>query len=135
MSKTIPHVQKYMSTCPVSIGSEQTLATAQKVMRDHQIRHLPVLDGGNLVGVLSERDIQRVETFRDVDPLTSKVADAMSLEPFVVDPAAALDAVAAEMAEKRLGAAVVMQNHKVVGVFTTVDGMRALSELLQSRLA
>jgi len=39
------------------------------------------------------------------------------------------------MAEHKYGAAVVMQNDKVVGVFTTIDAMRALSELLHGRLA
>ncbi len=134
MSKSIPTIQKYMTTCPHSLGVDQPLAKAQALMSDCNIRHLPILDGGRLVGVLSDRDIQRVETLRDVDPHKTLVGDAMSLEPFSVAPTAPLDEVAAEMASKKFGSAVVMQNGKVVGVFTTTDALRALSELLQGRL-
>jgi len=50
-------------------------------------------------------------------------------------PDAKIDEVVSEMAEHKFGAAVVLQNGKVVGVFTTIDAMRAFGELLQGRLA
>ena len=134
MTKAIPSIQKYMTTAPHSIGKEQSLAHAHEVLRSHHIRHLPVLDGGQLVGMLTQRDLALVETLKDVDPRAVTVEDAMSTEVFVVSPDAPLDEVVTEMADKKYGSAVVVQNHKVVGIFTTVDACSALADLLHSRL-
>jgi acetoin utilization protein AcuB len=134
MSKPIPSVQKYMSTNPHSIGREQPLAKAHDVMRENKIRHLPVLDGGRLVGMITLRDLHLVETLKDVDPKKITVEEAMSSTVYSVSPEASLDDVVAEMAEHKYGSAVVMQNNKVVGIVTTVDVCRALAELLRGRL-
>jgi acetoin utilization protein AcuB len=134
MSKPIPPVQKFMTTSPHSIGKEQTLDRAHEVMRKHQIRHLPVLEGGKLIGIVTQRDLHLVETLRDVDPAKVTVDDAMSTHVYAVEPEAPLDAVAETLAEHKYGSAVVIQNGKVVGIFTTNDACRALAELLHSRL-
>ena len=135
MSKPIPTIQKYMTTTPHTIGSDQTIAKASSVMSEHRIRHLPVLRGGRLLGVLSDRDVKLIEGFRDVDATTTKVEEAMTEQPYTVEPGTPLDEVVRTMAEKKLGSAVILQNNKVVGIFTTVDACQALSELLQTRLA
>jgi acetoin utilization protein AcuB len=135
MSKPIPPISKYMTTAPHSIGPDQTLATAHKFMREHQIRHLPVLSGGRLVGMVTLRDLHLVETLKDVDPTRVTVEEAMSSEVYAVSPEAPLDEVAAAMAEHKYGSAVVVQNQKVVGIFTTVDACKTLHELLHTRLA
>ena len=135
MTKAIPSIQKYMTTTPHSIGSEQTLAHAHEVLREHKIRHLPVLRGGALVGMITQRDLALVEALKDVDPRKVLVEDAMSTSLYTVEPDAPLDEVVSEMAEKKYGSAVVVQNHKVVGIFTTVDVCTAFAELLHSRLA
>ena len=85
--------------------------------------------------MLTDRDLHLIETLRDVDPQKVTVEEAMSSNPYAVAPDALLDEVVAEMAEHKYGSAVVMQNQKVVGVFTTVDVCRALAELLRGRLA
>ncbi|MES1174552.1 MAG: CBS domain-containing protein [Myxococcales bacterium] len=135
MSKPIPAIQKYMSTAPHTIGQEQAMALAHRMMREHRIRHLPVLHEGHIVGILSDRDLNLIETLRDVDPKTVTVEDAMTQNPYVVGPDVALDEVVATMAEKKYGCAVVVQHNKVVGIFTTVDACRAFAELLHTRLA
>jgi acetoin utilization protein AcuB len=135
VSKPIPTIQKYMTTTPHTIGSEQTLARAASLMNEHRIRHLPVLHGGRLLGVLSDRDLKLIEGFRDVDATKTRVEEAMTELPYTVDPETPLDQVVRTMAEKKFGSAVVVQNQKVVGIFTTVDACEALSELLQTRLA
>jgi acetoin utilization protein AcuB len=135
VSKPIPSIQKYMTTQPHTIGSDQSIAKAASFMTEFGIRHLPVLRGGRLLGVLSDRDIKLIESFRDVDATKTNVEEAMTEQPYTVDPDVALDEVVRTMAEKKFGSAVVMQNHKVVGIFTTVDACRALAELLQTRLA
>lgn len=135
MSKPIPTIQKYMTVTPHSIGAEQTLSEAHKRLREFKVRHLPVLQGGKLVGLLSERDLHLVETLRDVDAETMPVEEAMSTNVYAVPPDTALDEVVDEMARQKYGSAVVMQNGHVVGIFTTVDVCVALRDLLRSRLS
>lgn len=135
MSKPIPTIQKFMTTQPHSIGADQKMVTAHRMMREHRFRHLPVMTAGRLVGVLSDRDLNLIETLRDVDPNQVTVEEAMTATPYTVAPDAPLDEVVATMAEHKYGCAVVMQNGKLVGIFTTVDACRAFAELLHSRLA
>jgi acetoin utilization protein AcuB len=94
-----------------------------------------VLHGGQLLGILSDRDIKLIESFRDVDPTKVFVAEAMTEQPYTVAPNTPLDEVVRTMAGKKYGAVVIMDNHRVVGIFTTVDACRALAELLETRLA
>lgn len=135
MAKAIPTIQKYMSTSPHSIGVEQTLAKAHAMMREHGIRHLPVLHGNKLMGLVTERDLRLVESLKDVDPTKVTVEEAMSSAVYSVAPDQPIDEVVATMAERKYGSAIVMQNEKVVGIFTTVDVCRAFAELLNTRLA
>lgn len=135
MSKGIPTIQRYMTTTPLSVGPNETLARAASVMRDNQIRHLPVTEEERLVGIITERDVALVTSLAGVDPTTEAVKAAMNTSVFTVTPDAPLDQVAAEMASGKFGSAIVVQNHRVVGVVTTVDICRALSELLRSRLS
>jgi acetoin utilization protein AcuB len=119
-----------MAACPFTIGRRQTLERAHAVMREHGIRHLPVLEGGKLVGLLSLRDLYLIETLRDVNPHETLVEEAMSQDPYVVAPDTPLEIAAATMAQHHYGSAVVSDEHGVVGIFTTVDGMRALADVL-----
>ncbi len=123
-------VRKYMTLSPVTVGAEQSLATAHRLMRDHGVRHLPVLDAGKLVGVVSVRDLHFLETMPQVNPEEVRIEEAMSPDPYTVAPETPLEEVAREMAERKYGSAVVVSRGKVVGVFTTVDALRALIEVL-----
>ena len=132
------NIRKYMSRGPHTIGREQTLTVAHEVMRQHGVRHLPVLEGGKLVGILSQRDLHLVETLRDVDPSTTTVDEAMTGDVYVTGPDATVDEVASHMAEHKYGSAIVVERGKVIGLFTTVDALTALSTLAkksQSRRA
>lgn len=134
MSKPIPTISKFMTTTPVSIASGATLADAEKLMNEHAIRHLPVVDGDKLLGVITDRDLNFVESFSDVNPRQVNVGRAMVETPYSVAPETPIDEVAFTMAEQRYGSAIVVQNGHVVGIFTTVDACRCLSELLETRL-
>ena len=126
-------ISEFMTPSPHTIGLEQTLEVAHRVMREHQIRHLPVLDSGELVGMLSLRDLHFIETLDADDPAEVTIEEAMTPDPFVVGPGALLDTVAREMAEHKYGSAVVVDKGKVIGVFTTVDALRALAVILAPR--
>ena len=135
MSKAIPPVSKYMTAMPHTIEPNQTLADAQRRLREYGVRHLPVRSGGEVVGLLSERDINLLATFSGIDTTKSTVKDAMTTNVFKVEPETTVDQVAMAMAEKKYGSALVVQgNGTLVGIFTVVDGLRALGELFATRL-
>ena len=104
------------------------------MMGEYRIRHLPVLRGGELVGILSERDVRLVESFRDVDPETTKVDEAFTPDPQLASPNSSLADVCKEMVKDRHGCVLVVDNHKLVGIFTWIDALKAFGELLETRL-
>lgn len=134
MTKAIPSIQKYMTVLPHTIGADQTLAQAEKMMAQYRVRHLPVLDGGKLVGILTDRDIRLVETFKDVEPDKVKVDEAYTPDPYVTTPNASLSDVCAEMAQHKYGCVLIEDNHKLVGIFTWIDALKAMHELMETRL-
>ncbi|HWP04812.1 MAG TPA: CBS domain-containing protein [Polyangiaceae bacterium] len=123
-------ISQRMTKTPHLIGAEQSLRTAHDLMQKYEIRHLPVLHGGKLIGLVSQRDLHLVETLRDVDPEAVRVEEAMTQDVYAVEPKTALKEVVLEMAQRKLGSAVVVQGSTVVGVFTTVDALECLAELL-----
>lgn len=131
--KSMPTIQKFMTTTPHTINADLSLAQAEKVMRDLRVRHLPVLRGGQLIGVLSDRDVKLVQSFKDVDSREVKVEEAFTPEPYTTSPSAPLDEVCEMMAAKKYGCVLVTDNNKLVGIFTWVDALTAMNELLNQR--
>lgn len=125
-----PTIADYMTPSPHSVAVNRTLADAHSLMRQHRIRHLPVLEGGKLVGIVTQRDLHLVETLKGVDSNEVEVEEAMSPDVYVVQPDTPLIRVALEMWKKKYGSAVVMRGNEVAGVFTTVDALRALATLI-----
>jgi len=131
--KAIPKIMKFMTTSPHTVNASLSLAQAEKMMQEHRIRHLPVLQGGKLIGIVSDRDLKMVMAFKDVDPNKVTVEEACTFDPITVSPEAPLDEVVSLMAEKRIGSVLVVDNHKLVGIYTWVDGLKAMHEILHQR--
>lgn len=130
MTKPMPQVREFMTKAPHTIGADITVHKAQEIMREFQIRHLPVQYGGKLVGVLSDRNIKTALASSLADKF--KVEDIMMPDPFVVEADARLDDVVNAMAEEKYGCTIVREDSKVVGIFTTVDACRALRQVLET---
>lgn len=133
MSKSEPTIQKYMSIAPYSIEASQTIADAADSMSKNAIRHLPVMDKGELVGIVSDRDIKMAEGIEGIDLAGIPVIDVCHESPYKVEPNTLLSDVAKTMASKHYGSALVVSNGKLVGIFTTVDACRALHEIIHQR--
>lgn len=124
-------VQDYMTPSPHTIGASLSLSDAANMMKAHKIRHLPVLDGNSLVGIVSDRDVQMVKSMDAVDADEVPIEEAMSQSPYTISATTPLEVVARHMAKHKLGSAVIVNaNQKVIGVFTVTDGMRALADML-----
>ena len=97
------------------------------MMAENGIRHLPVLERGDLVGIVSQRDLYFVETIAGVDKLTDKVEDAMTSDTRKFAPETLVADVAREMFVHKLGCAVIIERDRVVGIFTAMDALRLLA--------
>lgn len=133
MSKAEPVIQKFMTFQPHAVESSETVENASKLMRDLKIRHLPVMETGRVKGIISDRDIKMAFALIDADPHLLLVKDICHDDPYVVDPDTKLSLVVRTMADKGYGSAIIVQNEKLVGIFTTVDACRALAAVLEVR--
>jgi|GEM_PF-877358 len=125
-------IDEFMTRSPYCIDAGQRISDAYRLMREKNCRHLPVLKDGKIVGIVSERGLYRLATLIDLDRATNPVSDAMD-PAYAVLPGTPLLQVAAEMAGRKTGAAVVAKEGRVLGIFTTNDALDALV-LLDSAL-
>jgi acetoin utilization protein AcuB len=130
MTKFPLTIRDHMTPAPHTISARRSLADAHALMRSQHLRHLPVLDGGKIVGVVSQRDLALVESLPDVSAAEVPVEDAMSTDLYTISPDAPLSLAATEMADRKLGSAIVVEHGAVVGMFTAVDACRALAQAL-----
>lgn len=119
-----------MSVVPITIASEDSLQTALDLLHKHNIRELPVVDHGKLVGIVTDRDLRQVSPayplFRDEQEIryhlrTMKVSCAMSPDPLVVSPAADLVEAANLMIQYRIGSLPVVDKQRLVGIISVTD--------------
>lgn len=121
-----------MSEPAVSVRPSDSLIEAARLMVDHQVRHLPVVDHGTVVGMLSDRDIRTLagDPVRFVDTHEEDelaVRDAMSPVALTVHANRPLRDVATELADEKVGALPIVDlDGKLVGIVSYVDALRAL---------
>lgn len=125
-----PIVQEYMTQQPQSIESRENVITARKIMSSFGIRHLPVTTDGVVVGILSERELNLAMGMESLDHEQLLVIDVCSEKPYIAYPETPLREVVTVMAREHLGSAIIMENAKLTGIFTTVDACRVLGNIL-----
>ena len=121
-------VADYMSHSLHSLEPAHSMAAARRLMRRHKIRHLPILEKGDLKGVVSQRDLYFVESLDDTDPADITVGEAMTEDVLAVAPGTPVAEVARQMAKERAGSVIVIEDGKAIGIFTTMDALRVLAE-------
>ena len=132
--KPIPQLQKFMTTVPFTIESTKSVAQAADLMKRENIRHLPVMEEGEVIGLISDRDIKLYQGLKGVDLTKEQIKNVSIKEPYTVTPDTNLDVVCAMMAEKKYGCALVKDNGHLVGIFTWVDALKAMHDLFETRL-
>ncbi len=124
-------IKEVMTAAPYSINAEAHVLTAKKLMARHKIRHLPVVDGKKVVGVLSDRDLAVAEKSHHGRDFNQEVQimDLCLFKPVLVDEDTPLAEVAATMARKKIGSVIVLRGGRLCGIFTAIDACRLLAEL------
>ena len=121
----IPPIKAVMTPFPHSVGIEDSIETARQAMRAQAIRHLAVMEKGQLVGVISAREVELATGAR-------VVGDVRRSGAYVVELTEPLDRVLFAMAKSHLGSALVVKRGKLVGIFTTSDACRIFGECLRN---
>jgi acetoin utilization protein AcuB len=119
-------VARWMTRSPVVVESNEKLATVRRKMDQGNFHRVPVVDGGKLVGIVSDRDLrEHVGSLEDV-----KVNGAMT-EPVVsVAPTTMLEEAANLLVKHKIGGLPVVEQGKVVGIITATDLLRAFADVL-----
>lgn len=129
----MPTIAQYMTRQPWTIRRGAKLSHARAVMREHRIRHLPVLEGGKLVGIISERDLLLMDRLGEADV---DVEEAMTVDVYAVAGTEPVDEIVEQMAAHKYGSVVVVNRRgNVEGIFTVVDGMQVLVDVLRRAAA
>jgi acetoin utilization protein AcuB len=119
-------IAEYMTAQPWTVQLDDSLALARRMMAEREIHHLPVVDGGAVVGMVTERDLalaaDRLGTVADVMVSVHRVARETPVEDV-------LDA----MTTQRWDAVVVTGDGTVEGIFTAMDAVRVLREVVRHR--
>ena len=135
-------VQELMTLNPATLGVQATIAEAWDLMRDLEIRHVPVVDAsGGLVGMVSDRDIARVDVGRLLiaqgargleQELRIPIVKIMSSDVITVEAETELSEVVDLLIESKVGALPVIEpeTRAVVGIVSYIDVLRALQEVL-----
>ena len=132
-------VAKWMTPKPVTLKPSDSIARAIDVMKERKIRRIPIVDGGKLVGIVSDRDLKDVSPSRattlDIWELhyvldKLKLKDVMTKNPWTVSPEMPIEKAAQLMLEKKVeGLPVVDGRGALVGILTEGDIFKALVDL------
>ncbi len=124
-------VRDIMRSPVVSISPGTTLEDAFRMMNERSIRHLPVLEGGRLVGIVTDRDLRLATSALSASPFApgSRVSAVMCRTPLTADPMDPVEDAARTMRERKIGCLPVLEDGRIVGIITGIDLLDALMRM------
>lgn len=134
-------VKNRMTADPVSVAPDDTLADALRLTREHRVRHLPVVRGGALVGILSDRDLRSAmpspleveDAARAARVGETPVSQVMTAEVITVGPLDTVEDAAKLLCRHRIGALPVVDAHGgLLGMLGETDVLNAFAEILSA---
>ena len=127
-----------MTPNPMTISPDTTVIAAQEMMKNNHFRRLPVMDGGKLVGWVTEEDLRQVApssattlSVYEINYLLAKlkIADVMIKDVIVVKADAPIEEAALLMLQYKIGGMPVLDSEEKVGVITETDIFKAFLEM------
>ena len=132
-------VRNFMTADPVVISHNDPIREAKRLLDEHQFRHLPIVNDGRVIGILSDRDINRslavaeavssvcgVETDAEL-----RIKDIMTENPMCLHPDDPLKHAAKIMLDKKIGCLPVVDNGSLVGIITGTDILKVFVEMTE----
>ena len=121
-------VREAMTASPRSIESGESVVQAARMMANENVGSLPVVDGGALVGMVTDRDLVVQVLAKDLDPGKVTVSEVASENPVVTGPEDSLDSALQRMAQEQVRRLPVVEDGRLVGVLSRVVLQRRLAE-------
>jgi acetoin utilization protein AcuB len=136
-------VRSRMTSSVITASPWQSVAEALQLCRTHRIRHLPIVDGGRLAGLVTDRDLRLAmppmwaDEHEELQALLHRktVADMMVTDLVTVDPDTPMEAAARLLYERRIGCLPVLEGEELVGILTETDVLRVFVEMFGARPA
>jgi acetoin utilization protein AcuB len=129
-------VEEIMKTKIITLSPEQSIFEANKLMLQHKVRHLPVIDEGNhLIGIVSDRDIRDAAPSILGNPteqnnvLENPIKTIMRTNLITGHPLDFVEEIGAIFYEHHISCLPIIQDHKLVGIITETDLLHTLIEL------
>lgn len=129
--KPLDPVSRIMTSNIIKLNIDDQLTKAEELFKKHKIRHLPVVNGDTIVGILSYTDLQKVSFTDDFDDAISgvqaivynsySIEQVMTKQILSVFPWTPIKEVAKILSESNFNALPVVQDEQLVGIVTTVD--------------
>jgi acetoin utilization protein AcuB len=135
-------VENRMKRDPITISPETGILEASRLLRQYKIRHLPVVKGGRLVGILTDRDMKRVSpspatslSVYEVNYLLDKLEakEVMTKQIVTVTPKTTIEEAAKLLLANKIGGLPVVEGERLVGIVTETDVLEALVEAIGIR--
>jgi acetoin utilization protein AcuB len=131
-----------MTKNPITVDSETLVLDAQKIMQENNIRRLPVVDKGRLVGIVTKHDLLQASpspatslSIHELNYLLArmKVKEIMKKNPMTLSPDTPFEEALKLGQDKKIGSFPVVENGKLVGIATESDIVRFLTHALGIR--
>jgi len=132
-------VERWMKANPITVGPQDSFRHAMNLIRQRGIRHLPVMEGGRLVGIVTDRDVRQASpsaaTSLEIHELhylleKIKIRDIMTSEVVTATPEMPIEAAARLMLTHRIGSLPVLRGVALVGIITETDILSAFVEVM-----
>lgn len=125
-------VEEFTTPDPIVAQEDTDLYELSYLMKSHNVRHLPIVRGKRVVGLVSDRDIRVVSGLTANQKMLVQARDIMVYNPVTVSLRTSLDDVALKMSRKKIGSVIVNdENDEFLGIFTATDALNALIEIVR----
>jgi acetoin utilization protein AcuB len=132
MNKLSISVEEYTTPNPVTANEMASVDDLNELMKKHGVRHIPIVRGKEVVGIVSDRDLKVVAGLDFKEKQLVQAADIMARDPVTVNSEARLGEVAFEMSKRKIGSVIVNEGNHLLGIFTVTDALNALIEIERS---
>ena len=131
MSQMSVPVEKFTTRNPVTANADAMVDELRQLMTEHSIRHLPIVRGTRIGGVVTDRDLRVVAGLTLAEKLQVRADDIMSVDPVMVTASTPLEEVARLMSERKVGSVIVNEDSGgLLGIFTVTDALDALVAII-----
>ncbi len=134
-------VKAWMTKDPITAEGTMSIKAAWRLLQERRIRHLPVVEAGRLVGIVTDRDLRRVLPspatsleIHELNYLLDKMTlgEVMTKDVITTTPFTQISDAARTMLRNRIGALPVLEGGRLVGILSQTDVLEALTSAAEA---